>query len=155
MRRELTGWHVFGGFAFCFGIIISVNLVLAFQAVATFPGLVVKNSYVASQKFDADRTAQDALGWDVAASVSNDILTLDIKDQAGLGVNPTQVIATLGRATHVADDITPQLIWNGETLSAPVSVAPGYWTLWVDITAQDGTPFRRRIPLHVEKEVFQ
>ncbi|MEL7345657.1 MAG: FixH family protein, partial [Pseudomonadota bacterium] len=49
--RQLTGWHVFGMFALAFGIIISVNMTLAFQAVRTFPGLEVKNSYVASQAF--------------------------------------------------------------------------------------------------------
>jgi nitrogen fixation protein FixH len=29
-----------------------VNLLMAYQAISTFPGLEVKNSYVASQKFD-------------------------------------------------------------------------------------------------------
>ena len=50
---EIKGWHVFATFAAAFGIIISVNLTLAFKAVATFPGLEVRNSYIASQSFDA------------------------------------------------------------------------------------------------------
>lgn len=65
---EIKGWHVFTGFAGAFSIIITVNLTLAFQAVRTFPGLEVRNSYVASQTFDADRTAQLGLGWDVSAT---------------------------------------------------------------------------------------
>ncbi len=50
-----------------FAVIIAVNLVLAFKAVRTFPGLEVENSYVASQTFDAERTAQEALGLDAEA----------------------------------------------------------------------------------------
>ena len=64
---EIKGWHVALWFSMAFGVIIAVNLTLAFNAVRTFPGLEVKNSYVASQSFDADRAAQNALGWDGAA----------------------------------------------------------------------------------------
>ena len=55
---EIKGWHVFTGFALAFGVIIAVNLTLAFQAVRTFPGLEVKNSYVASQSFEQERRDQ-------------------------------------------------------------------------------------------------
>ena len=54
-------------FVAAFGVIIGVNLVLALSAVRTFPGLEVKNSYVASQTFDERRAAQEALGWTVSA----------------------------------------------------------------------------------------
>ena len=64
---KLTGWHVLAIFVGCFSVIVTVNLTLAYNAVATFPGLEVKNSYVASQHFDAERRAQEALGWDVRA----------------------------------------------------------------------------------------
>jgi hypothetical protein len=47
-------------------VIISVNLLLAFKAVSTFPGLEVKNSYVASQGFNDRKAAQEALGWTCA-----------------------------------------------------------------------------------------
>ena len=57
MTRQIKGWHVLTGFGVAFGVIIAVNLTLAYQAVATFPGLEVKNSYVASQSFDVDREA--------------------------------------------------------------------------------------------------
>ncbi len=150
MTRPLTGWHVFAMFVGAFAVIIGVNLTLAFQAVATFPGLVTKNSYIASQHFDTDRAAQDALGWDVQATVTDGLLRLTIADQSGTPVFPPQVSATLGRATHVADDMTPAFSWNGTALMAPVDVAPGYWTLWLNITADDGTAFRRRIPMRIK-----
>ena len=43
---EITGKYVFAITASAFAVIIGVNLVLAFKAVSTFPGLEVKNSYV-------------------------------------------------------------------------------------------------------------
>ena len=150
MKRTLTGWHVFAMFVGAFAVIIGVNLTLAYQAVATFPGVVTKNSYISSQTFDADRAAQDALGWQVKATVADGMLRLSIADPSGTPVFPPKVNATLGRATHVADDVTPVFSWNGTDLSAPVSVAPGYWTLWLDMTAKNGTAFRRRIPLTVK-----
>ncbi len=68
-----------------------MNLTLAFQAVNTFPGLVTKNSYVASQSFDADRAAQDGLGWTLETDVADGVLTLAITDSAGTPVNPAPV----------------------------------------------------------------
>ena len=57
----LKGHHVLIMFVGGFSIIIAVNMTLAFNAVSTFPGLETKNSYVASQSFDADRAAQEAV----------------------------------------------------------------------------------------------
>ena len=54
-----------------FGVIIAVNLTMAYFANSTWSGLVVANGYVASQSFDEDLAkarAQDALGWNVEAS---------------------------------------------------------------------------------------
>lgn len=150
MNRPLTGWHVFAMFVGAFSVIVGVNLTLAYQAVATFPGLVTDNSYVASQHFNADRTAQDGLGWDVGAEVKNGLLHLTITNASGAPVHPNIVKATFGRATHVAEDVTPAFSWTGTDLTAPIAAAPGYWTLWLDLTAEDGTPFRRRIPIHVK-----
>lgn len=149
MKRTLTGWHVLGIFVACFSVIIAVNLTLAYQAVATFPGVVTKNSYISSQTFDADKAAQDGLEWTLDTRIAQGQLTLAITDKTGRPVKPAVVKATLGRATHVADDITPDFAWDGTALTAATPVAPGYWTLWLEMTAQDGTPFRRRIPLEV------
>ncbi|MEI4260294.1 FixH family protein [Roseovarius sp. D0-M9] len=150
-KRGLTGWHVLAMFVVGFGIIISVNLVLAFSAVRTFPGLETDSSYVASQTFDDDRAAQDALGWDVTLSQSDGVLALSITGPDGDPVAPEIVSATLGRATNVAHDSTPAFTWDGAQLTAPVDLAPGNWNLRVDLLADDGTPFRRRIPLVVPR----
>ncbi|MEM9427716.1 MAG: FixH family protein [Pseudomonadota bacterium] len=141
---EIKGWHVLSWFVIGFGIIISVNLTLAFNAVRTFPGLETKNSYVASQVFDANRAAQTALGWDVSATVENGVLALEILEK-GTPISPEIVQAVFGRATTVAADQTPAFTFDGTRLTAPVEAGPGNWNLRLTAKAADGTLFQQRI----------
>ena len=142
--KPLTGGKVFAMIASGFAIIIAVNLTLAFQAVATFPGLETKNSYVASQKFQAERSAQLSLGWDVGAQMDQDTLTLSIT-RDGIPVQARIISATLGRATHTGADQTPALVYNGVTYTAPITGGDGNWNLRLVAEASDGTLFRQRI----------
>ena len=148
MTRELKGWHVFCGFACAFGVIIAVNLTLAYQAVATFPGLEVKNSYVASQSFDANRASQEALGWDVSAQVENGMLKLRILEN-GTAIAPQIDSATFGRATNVSADQTPVFTFDGTALVAPVDANGGNWNLRLKARAENGVLFQQRIIVRV------
>lgn len=147
MRREFTGWHMLGLMVGGFGIIITVNLIMAWNAIATFPGLETSNSYVASQKFDAERAAQVALRWDATAKIEDGVLTVAILDADGVPVQAEVTRAILGRATHTNEDSEPALTWNGTALTAPVDAHEGYWNLRVELIAPDGTLFRRRFPI--------
>lgn len=147
----ITGRKVFFGMAGAFGIIIAVNLFMAYSALSTFPGLEVKNSYVASQHFDEDRTAQLALGWTVAADVTDEELHVSITDAAGRPVEVAQIDATFGRATSVRDDQTPDFVFTGTRYVAPVTTAPGNWNLRMTAKAQDGTNFRQRVVVLVTR----
>lgn len=147
MTREFTGWHMLALMVGGFGIIITVNLTLAWKAVATFPGLETRNSYVVSQEFQADRAAQNALLWDVSATIIGEELTVTIRDKDGNPVQAEVTRATLGRATHTGQDSTPAFTWNGTAMTAPVTAGEGYWNLRLELIAPDGTKFRRRFPL--------
>jgi len=150
MTRELKGWHVAVMFCTGFGIIIFVNLLLAYNAVRTFPGLEVKNSYVASQLFDANRAAQTALGWTVAVSYSGDQLRLEITDRDGAPVRADTLNASVGRATHVAEDATPEFSFDGVAYTATAPLIEGHWQIRLSARAADGTLFVQRIPLRVD-----
>ncbi len=149
-QREFTGRHVAMIFIGAFGIIISVNLFLAFSAVNTFPGLEVKNSYVASQEFDTRRDAQTALGWDVGAEHSDGMVILSINDKVGNPVELASLEAVLGRATHVKDDRVPAFSFNGSAYVAPEDLAGGNWNIRMKATALDGTEFIQRVVLYVK-----
>lgn len=149
--KEITGRKFFLIFASFFGVIITVNLFMAYSAVSTFPGLETRNSYVASQSFNDERAAQLALGWDVRGDVSGETLTLSITDADGNPVTVSKLDAILGRATHVAEDQTPAFEFNGTAYVAPVDLAPGNWNLRMIAIAQDGTQFRQRVIIHVQE----
>lgn len=152
MIHEIKGWHVFTGFVLAFSVIISVNLTLAYNAVHSFPGLEVKNSYVASQTFDADRDAQVALGWDVKAWAQDEHLMLSFAHD-GKAVQPVIEEATFGRATSVVADQTPDFAFNGTAFVAPIDVGhgAGNWNLRLKARAADGTLFQQRIIVRVAK----
>lgn len=145
---EVKGWHVFGIFALAFGVIIAVNLTLAFNAVRTFPGLEVKNSYVASQSFDVDRAAQLALQWDVSAHLEGGELVLAIA-QDGQAIAPVIENAIFGRATMVKADQVPEFIFDGTVYRAPVKADEGNWNLRLRARAADGTLFQQRVIVQV------
>lgn len=148
--KPLTGRTVATIAVSAFGVIIAVNLFMASQAIGTFPGVETKNSYVASQRFDADRAAQEALGWDIALGYDQGQVRLAITGPDGRPVQPQSVTGTLGRATTVTSDMTPAFVFDGTAFVAPADLSPGNWNLRLDAVAADGTPFRQRVILHVD-----
>ncbi|MEP2030709.1 MAG: FixH family protein [Paracoccaceae bacterium] len=149
--RKFTGRHMAIVMVSSFGVIIAVNLALAYSAVKTFPGLEAKNSYVASQNFDVRRDAQTALGWDVRANAKGGLVILSITDEAGLPVRVQTLEAVLGRATHVKDDTSPEFRFDGSAYVAPVELGAGNWNIRMKAMAQDGTEFTQRVVLHVTR----
>lgn len=147
--REITGRHVLVGTVAAFGVIIAANLTLAVNAVRTFPGLEVKNSYEASQVFDRNKEAQLALGWTVTAEVEAGELRVTITDAAGQPVNPPELTGIFGKATHVKADVTPEFVYRGGVHVAQVPATPGNWNFRMRAVAEDGTLFQQRIPLFV------
>lgn len=146
---EFTGRHVAAIFVGAFGVIIGVNVVLAWQAVATFPGLEVENGYIASQTFDAERRAQEALGWTLTAAHDADGLRLRLTGADGAPARVASIVALVGRPTEAAEDRHPELAFDGRDWTAPVQLGRGKWMLLVEATAEDGTRFRQRLDLFV------
>lgn len=70
-----TGKHFTAIMVAFFAVVIGVNLMMARAASATFGGVVVENSYVASQNFNGwlqDARNSDALGWQVSPDLRDD-----------------------------------------------------------------------------------
>ena len=66
MSRPFTGRHMAMILVAFFGVVIVVNLIMARYASSTFGGIVVENSYVASQEFNKwldEAETEKALGW--------------------------------------------------------------------------------------------
>lgn len=66
-----TGKHMTAIMVAFFAVVIGVNLIMARYASSTFGGVVVENSYVASQKYNQwlqEAAQEKALGWSAKAS---------------------------------------------------------------------------------------
>ncbi|MFN3824451.1 MAG: FixH family protein [Pseudorhodobacter sp.] len=150
--RELTGRKVFAIVAGFFGVIITVNLFMAYSAVSTFPGLEVQNSYVASQGFDRDKAAQEALGWQLAPDydAGEGRLRLTFTDAAGAPAEVVGLAVLVGRSTVARDDSRPEFVRQAGVFEAALALDPGKWMMRVEAEAADGTMFRQRIEFFVK-----
>lgn len=147
--KPLTGRKVLFITLAAFGTIFAANMALLVSAVGTFPGLEVKNTYVASQKFDAERAAQEALGWNAATEYADGQLRIQLIDDYGNKV-PTKALSVMvGRTTHARDDQVLEMSTTGQMLTAPVALEPGNWQVRLTATALDDTLYKVRLPLYV------
>lgn len=148
-ERRLTGGMVLAIALGAFGVIIAVNLLLAWQAVRTFSGLAVENSYVSSQTFDRDRKAQEALGWTLAIGHAEGALRVELADRAGHVVRPASIAVVVGRPATVRQDLPLALVETPRGWIAAAPLDPGAWTVRVDATSVDGVAYHRREPLYL------
>ena len=150
--REITGKHVLVFTVSAFAVIIAVNALMAYKAISTFPGLEVKNSYVASQTFDAERAAQEALGWKMVPEYDPAAkeMRLTFTDSAGMPVTVAGLSVLIGRTTSSAQDSRPDFVREAGVYVGKADLGMGKWMMQVEARAEDGTLFRQRIDLSVK-----
>jgi nitrogen fixation protein FixH len=129
-RGKFTGRHMAIIMVAGFGIVIAVNIAMASLAIGGFQGVVVENSYVASQKFngwldEAERAR--ALGWQVTPERSDDghvVLRAE-----GVPAS-TRFAAALRRPLGDKEfaDLTFRPLGEGQWRSDQ-AVAPGRWLI--------------------------
>lgn len=98
MRQRFTGWHMAVILVAFFAVVIVVNVTMARFATSTFGGVVVENSYVASQHFNGwlDEAAKEkAHGWSATA-----IRQGDDRVRVQLAGAPAQGVTLSGVARH-------------------------------------------------------
>jgi nitrogen fixation protein FixH len=148
MTRELNGRHVLAIAAGAFAVILGANIAMLVAAVGSFPGLVVKNSYVASQGWNERTAAQAALGWKTAISHNGERLFVRVRDKNGLPVQGLALSARLGRPSSDAEDRLVLLTAAPDGYSAEARLSPGIWR--VDLTAPDYPVYAQQTELFVQ-----
>ncbi|MFZ2099025.1 MAG: FixH family protein [Oricola sp.] len=140
--KQFTGWHMLGVLVLFFGTIIGVNLTLAYYANATWTGLVVENSYVESQRFNAvtaEKVRQGELGWTATTDYADGAFMVEVADRNGNAIRDAIVSAKLGHPVQDRDDQTVTLIAQGGTrYAAPVELRPGVWNVDLTVTGPKG-----------------
>ena len=147
--KPLTGRKVLLIAVAAFGVVIAANLVLLFAATGTFPGLVVKNSYVASQGWDRKTQAQRALGWKAAALYGDGTLRVMMTGRDGAPVAGLSVVAVVGRPASAREDVRLELTEAAEGYAAPLVLAPGMWRVAITGTDAVGGSFEAAAQFYV------
>ena len=148
-EKPLTGRHVFAIFILAFGIIISVNIFMAYSAIKTFPGVEVENSYIASQTFDQRKFDQIGLGWVTHASYENGQLEFSIRDQDGNAIHAGIVDAVIGRPTTDRNDERVEFVIQHGVYTASIPLDAGMWMLKINAVSRQGDPFTQRFAIWV------
>ncbi len=142
--RPLTGRTVLAIAVGAFAVILGANMALVVAATGSFPGLVVKNSYVASQGWNDRAGAAEALGWESRVGYGAGRLRVEVTDAEGRAVEGLALSALVGRPARAATDRRLVLAPSAGGYEAAVDLAPGRWRAHVteagtrayDITAQ-------------------
>lgn len=136
-RKTFTGRHMAAILVGFFAVVVGVNVAMARLASSTFGGVVVENSYVASQKFNTwlgEAAAESKLGWAASAMRLPDG-RVEVR-MTGLPTGPATVMAEarhpLGRlpdTTLAFAQVAPGRFVSDGALPA------GRWVLRLEATA--------------------
>lgn len=154
--KEFTGRHMLYVILGFFGTIIAANATLAFFATGSWTGLIVKNSYVASQEYNDVLDAaesQQALGWTSTAVYQDGIFYFDLRDQNGQPLHELDVTGVVARPIHEHDDMALSFTYRrgGGPYEAAADLAPGVWVLDVDAQRADGMIYKQSFRLWVDE----
>lgn len=144
MQRTFNGWHMTAILGAFFGVVIAVNLVNARFAGATFGGVVVENSYVASQDFNQwldEAKTQKSYGWDEVTTWRPDgrlaVAVTGVPDSAVLKAIARHPLGRLPDRGVTFDRIGPNRFLSRQALP------DGRWDLRLTIAAK-GRVWRRQ-----------
>ncbi|MDJ0642451.1 MAG: FixH family protein [Erythrobacter sp.] len=135
-KGTFTGKHMLGVMVVGFGIVAAVNFFMASLAVGGFHGIVVENSYVASQKFNDwidEAKADRALGWEARASrAENGHVVLTTTGVPNGATAKAELRRPIGTQEYASLTFTHQA--DGSYLSTE-PVSEGRWTMRLSISA--------------------
>lgn len=145
--KEFTGKHMLFTMVAFFGVIITVNLVMARFAITTWSGLVVPNTYVASQEFNgkaAESRAISALGYRIELIPEVDGLSIAFTDSDGNAAEADHMMATLRRPVGTHQDREMVLVQTSPGVyHAEGELAEGQWIATVTATRRGETLYKR------------
>ena len=154
--KRFTGWHFLAILVSYFSIVIGVNLFMAWNAVDSWTGLVVKNSYVASQHFNevtAEKRAQLAMGWKAVPVYEDGVLTLTMHDAQRTPIEDAIITAQVGRPAFEAEDHLVQFAETAPgTYTGATDLREGIWNADVTVTGAGGDVWTRTLRFNVRPQ---
>ena len=143
---KFEGWHMLVIMVSFFAIIASVNVTMAILANSNWTGLVVKNSYVASQKYnqvlhEAEQLRKSGLRSEL--KFADKKLSFVLSGQDGAPVLVDSLTAHIGRPAHEHSDRSIAFeVYSNDRYQLELDLEPGIWA--VSITGMaNGAMYRR------------
>ena len=153
-KGEFTGKHMLFLALGFFGVIFSVNIGMAVVASTSWTGLVVQNSYVASQEFEEKRLAHEqqmAAGWQASFVYTPGMALLTVTDGAGKTVDLGPVNLMINRPVGGHDDQKVTLAASTDgSYAAALTLDAGVWEMRATATTSTG-PFELHERFKVEE----
>ncbi|WP_018098966.1 FixH family protein [Sinorhizobium meliloti] len=154
--RGFTGWHMVAVMSLSFGTIISINVVMAWNASRSWSGLVVRNAYVASQQFngkmaEARHFAESGIVGRFSAT-AGELRYILIRDGKPLSV-AERVLAVLRRPVEEHEDLEMELAREADgVFLASRQLKPGQWIADLKVIAGEATIYRQAVRFVVAGE---
>lgn len=146
MRKTFSGRHMAAILVAFFGIVIAVNFSVAAIALHSFSGVVVENSYVASQDFNhwlKDAKIERDLGW--TAAVGRDAAGRLVVETTGVP-EPARLTAMLRRPLGRPEDRTEVLTKIAPHRYISREVDGGRWIVRIEADAA-GKHWAQEVPI--------
>ncbi len=153
--REFTGRHMLVIMLAFFGTIAGVNIFMATMATKSWTGLVVKNTYVASQQFNeklAASKAQADLNWKVGLTYRDGQLIFDLADDQNQPIQMQSVQIALTRPIGISQDRTLTLLAEGEKFTVREAIPSGVWNVVINADIDGFPEFIYRARLIIDPE---
>lgn len=151
--REITGRMVLFGLMAFFGIVFTVNGIMARYAVTTFGGVETESSYKAGLAFKGEEhaaEAQAARHWTVdiqlqSMGAEGRLVRVHATDRDGKPLSDLVATAKLEHPTDARRDVELKLEPQGDGRYRAVAEAPsGQWVLLIDFAQGGSRMFRSR-----------
>ena len=150
---EFTGRHMLVVMLAFFGVVVAVNVAMATFARTSWTGLVVENTYVASQQFNRkaeEGRAQAALHWNGRLSIAAGAGPHEPTHPSRARIAPRAVTVAFRHPAYEAADRVLRLerAADGAFVSGE-AVGDGVWIVEVDADVGRPLPYRQVKRVHI------
>ena len=150
-EKKFTGKHALIWISCFFGVMFIANGFFVYYARTSWPGVVEKSPYTASQNFNKTITAaevQEARGWQMALELKrrqNEVfLVVVAKDKNGNAIEDLTILANVGRpVTETFDhNLTLDRAEDGVYQAKIGTLDPGRWRVKFEALQKDEVKFQ-------------
>ena len=147
--RRFTGWHMAAVMFLFFGTIFTANGLMAWNASRSWSGLVVKNSYIASQQFngkvaEAERFAASGIAGSLQAT-SGELRYVLARDGKPLSA-ADRVLASFKRPVEEHEDFEIELDRTADgAFVASRSLKEGQWIADLRVMSGEEMIYRQAV----------